>query len=151
MINQEELSKKTPHALKKQLSYLEKVLAKQKAKPIVRKMLDFESLPQDEQWQIMSEWNDYYKKVKTTKVYRRFCLLKEAYKRGDFARVKEIVAIDRRAREEGRSPELVKPKGFDYETDHNSPEFLSYLGVKKDIEAIKEELKLRKEEDDLLL
>lgn len=60
------------------------------------------------------EWDEYLKKVKETRSYKRFIEQKEAMKKGDLAKVKELVFEAKKERET-KTDWLPKPHFPDYQ------------------------------------
>jgi hypothetical protein len=107
-------------------------------KNIVKPIIDFQGLPEDEKQEVINEWNDYYEKVSYTPAFKRFILQREAMKKGDLARVKDIAKVSSKAVKEGKT-HIPKPQGLDYETVVMDSDWLRYLYFKKVVKNISEE------------
>ena len=136
-----ELSKK---ALREKLEYWEVKKQQLENHPTVKALLEFEELPEGEKQHRLDEWNNYFEMVRTTKAYQRFKIAKDAYRKGDMARVRDIAKVSRKAMEQNRT-ELIKPKGIDYEGERNSYDFGLYRQALGKIKSIKNELAKRGE------
>jgi hypothetical protein len=136
-----ELSKK---ALKEKLEYWEVKKQQLENHPTVTALLEFEGLPEGKKQHHLDEWNNYFDMARTTEAYRRFKVAKDAYRKGDMARVRDIAKVSRKAMEQNKT-ELVKPRGIDYEGERNSHEFNLYKQALGKIKSFKNELAQRGE------
>lgn len=87
--------------------------------PMVKKWKEFLRLPYSQQQKIRQEWDQYFKDVRDTIAYARFQDQKQAFKEGDFKRVKEL-AEEARQQMIDNDYQLKMPDGIDpWEFDFN--------------------------------
>lgn len=130
----------TKKQVKDKLNYLQ--LKKNKLETdnqTVKRMLIFNSLPQGEKNKIAEEWEGYYKVIKNSRSYERYCTQRDAFKRGDMARVKELAQEAKEEREQKTDwipkPSSINPNEFSRDYDCQN-----YWGTIKKIGEIKKEL-----------
>ena len=133
------MNKVSKKSLENRLNFWETKKVQLENVPIIKALLEFEKLPQEEKQKVFDEWNDYYQMVNTTKAYRRYEMIREAFEKGDLSRVKEIALVSRKALEQNKI-EIVKPRGIDYEGTNNCYKFNLYKQSLSKISQLKNEL-----------
>lgn len=99
----------------KKESQLERCIAFRKEydnHPIVKAWKEFIALPYANQMKIRSQWEEYYKAVRSTYAYERFLIQKDALKAGDIGTVKGL-AEEARQQRINEDWELQMPTGTD--------------------------------------
>lgn len=119
-------------------------------KPVnmVQKMLQYRALPQPVKEQLINDWEAYYELVRHSRAYERYGEQREAYRRKDFLKVKELAA-EARADLENKTDWIPKPSSVHPEEFGRHPDCQQYWGIVKKIGEVKEALKRMGDEEAL--
>lgn len=117
--------------MNKDLSTTEKLI-KLEQLDIVKEYLKFDSLPYPQKQFIWNEWNEYYKEVKQSMTYALYQEIREAYRKNDMPRFKDLLDQMKQMKINGVIPSIPMPKGIDPMTFYHDQTVLVYKRLRSD-------------------
>lgn len=113
-------------------------------------------LPDEQKKEIQEKWDKYYEDVKETPIYALFQEQREAARKNNYTRVKELAAESREMRKNGDHITLEKPKATDPFEYNNSTFVHNYRSLKRKIsdlnqweDEVPDEIQVQKAEEEI--